>query len=123
MKLVKPLSLTMLLSTGCLSTPPSDNPLLLRPVMGEMENPVLIKPGQPSPTAYAQVFEKVLNVIDDYFEIAYANRYDGRIITVPKIAAGIERPWVNGTPDTLSAAVHTFQEMRYRCFVQIRPAP
>jgi len=121
MKLGKMLGLALLLPAGCLSVPPSDNPLLIRAATGEIENPVLIKPGAPSPAAYAEVFESVLNVIDDYFEIAYANRYDGKIISAPKIAPGIERPWLNGTPDVYQRLLATVQTMRYRCFVQIGP--
>jgi hypothetical protein len=121
MKLGKKLGLALLLPAGCLSVPPSDNPLLIRAATGEVENPVLIRPGAPSPAAYAEVFESVLNVLDDYFEIATPDRYDGRIICVPKIAPGIERPWLNGTPDIYQRLLATFQTMRYRCEVKIDP--
>ncbi len=122
MKVGKLLGLAVLLPFGCLSTPPSDNPLLLRSVNGQVENPVMISPGVTTPDAYAQVFEKVLDVIDDYFEIAYANRYDGRIIGQPKIAPGFDRVWINGSPDLAERLFVTFQTVRYRCFAQIRAA-
>jgi hypothetical protein len=41
-------------------------------------NPLSIRGG---PAAYARLFEKVLDVLGDDFDIAYANRYDGRIET------------------------------------------
>jgi len=123
MKLGKMLGLALLLPLGCLSTPPNDNPLYLRPdIKPECENPVLISPGTPTPTAYAEVFEKVLNVIDDYYEIAYANRYDGRIIGHPKIAPGILRIFQNGSPDLTERILASFQTMRNRCEVQIKAA-
>lgn len=113
----------LLLPAGCISTPPSDNPLLLRhEAVRNCENPVLISPGQPSPTAYAEVFEKVLNVVEDYFEIAYANRYDGRIICTPKSAPGLEQPFKPGSPDSRERLYATLQTLRYRCVVQIRAA-
>lgn len=112
----------LLLPAGCLSTPPADNPQLLRGSVNDCENPVLISPGQPSPAAYAEVFEKVLSNFGDYFEIAYANRYDGRIIGAPKIAPGLERPWVTGSPELGERIQATFQTMRYRGHVQIRSA-
>lgn len=113
----------MLMPVGCLSTPPADNPLLLRPdAPRTCENPVLISPGTPSPSAYAEVYEKVLNVVDDYFDIAYTNRYDGRILSHPKIAPGFERPLAAGSPNFYERALATMQTMRYRCQVQIRSA-
>lgn len=122
MKIGKMLGLALLWPAGCLSTPPADNPLMLRNATGEVENPVLVSPGTPNPSAYAAVFERVLNVVDDYFEIAYANRYDGRIIGAPKIAPGYERFWVNGSADLYERLLATFQTMRYRAVVQIRSA-
>jgi hypothetical protein len=96
---------------------------MLRPqAVSDCENPILISPGQPSPTAYAQVFEKVLGVFSDYFEIAYSNRYDGRILSAPKIAPGYERFWARGSPDCYERLQDTLQTMRYRGQVQIRAA-
>ena len=101
MKLGKLLGLSLLLSAGCLSVPPNDNPLMLRAATGEIENPVVIVPGKPAgpdftrAPAYAQVFESVVSVIGDYFEIAYSNRYDGKIISQPKIRV-MARPEIDG---------------------------
>ena len=117
------LGLAMLLCTGCLSKPPADNPLLVHPDQaGTCENPVLISPGPQSPAAYAQVFEKVVSVVSEYFDIASPNRYDGRIICYPKIAPGIERPLSPGSPNARERLLATLQTIRYRCFVQIRTA-
>ena len=117
------LGLTLLLSAGCLSAPPTENPLLVYHDRGPTcENPIVVSPGQRSPTAYAEVFEKVVSVVGEYFEIAYSNRYDGRIIGQPTIAPGIEQPWRPGSPDCRERLLATMQTMRHRCFVQIRSA-
>ena len=111
----------LLLSVGCISTPTSDNPLLLRSDP-HTENPVLISPGKPSDNAYADVFERVLNVLATYFPIEYANRWDGQIICRPTIAPGMGQPWKLGSPDPEERLLASFQTMRYRCFVRIREA-
>ncbi len=106
--------------SGCYSAPLLDNPALFRPDLSvTCENPVFV-PGNPA--AYGTVFEKVLDVVDDYFEIAYANRYDGSIVTFPKIAPGFEQPWKPGSPDWYGRALATLQTIRYRAVVRIEAA-
>jgi hypothetical protein len=83
------------------------------------ENPVFVPLG---PNAYGMVFEQVFDIISEYFEIAYANRYDGRIETFPRIAAGLEQPWRPGSPDFYQRLLATFQTIRHRAFVQIQLA-
>jgi hypothetical protein len=117
----KMLILTILLPAGCISTPPSDNPFLVRND-AQIENPILIAPVQPSDTAYADVFEKVLNVVEDYFKIDYAQIYDGTIICAPKTAPGFDQLWKLGSPDLRERMLATFQSMRFRCIVKIRTA-
>ena len=59
---------------------------------------------RPAPgEAYADLFDQVLDAVDDYFPIAYANRYEGRILGSPTIAAGYEQPWKPGSPDHVRA--------------------
>jgi hypothetical protein len=112
------------LPIGCMSTPISENPIMYRPdAVNGCENPVLISPGQPSPNAYAVVWENVLSTIAADFEIAYSNRHEGRIITMPKIAPGYEQPWKPGSPDARERLLATLQTMRNRCIVQMRAAP
>jgi hypothetical protein len=112
----------MLFAMGCASGPPVDqmHPVDVAVTEQDFENPVLIAPGQNDAFSYADVFERVLSVVGDYFEIAYPNRYDGRIVTIPKIAPGYEQPWKPGTPNVHERLVNTFQTMRYRCNVQIK---
>ena len=113
-----------LMPLGCMHGPIGENPIMYRPNgINGCENPVLISPGQPSPYAYAQVWENVLSTIGDDFEIAYSNRHEGRIITHPKIAPGYEQPWKPGSPDARERLLATMQTMRNRCVVQLRAAP
>ncbi len=112
-----------LLPIGCLHGPIGENPIVYRPDGNGCENPVLIAPGQPSPYAYAQVWEDVLSTIAEDFDIAYSNRHEGRIITQPKNAPGYEQPWKPGSPDARERLLATLQTMRYRCVVQLNAAP
>ena len=43
-----------LLGAGCATTPPLDNPLLVRPGPAGIENPVLVSPGVPTPKPIAR---------------------------------------------------------------------
>lgn len=111
---------TLTALTGCASLPQVDNPVLVRTDAAEtVENPVFVPLGPPS---YGAVFEKVIEVLDDYFEIAYANRYDGRIETFPRIAPGYEQFWKKSTPDCYERLLATWQTIRHRAVVQIQPA-
>ena len=80
---------------GCTTGPMLENPLPIR-FDGSIahENPIYIPQG---PMAYARVFETIEDILQDYFEIAYSNRYDGRIETHPTIAPGLERWWRPGS--------------------------
>jgi hypothetical protein len=108
------------LACGCMAGPLLDNPALVRPDPAiAVDNPVYVPLG---PMAYGKVFENVLDVIDDYFEIAYSNRYDGRIETFPRVSPGLEQPWRPGSPDWYQRVEATLQSMRRRASVLIQPA-
>jgi hypothetical protein len=105
---------------GCASGPLQENPLLFRVAnAAPHENPLYIPQG---PKAYALVFEKILDILSEYFDIAYANRYDGRIETFPKTAPGIEQPWKPGSPDFRQRLLAFFQSIRHRAIVTITTA-
>jgi len=109
-----------LLCGGCMSGPLVDNPGRVPNVSSQPDgNPVYIPLG---PLAYGLVFEKVYDVISEYFEIAYANRYDGRIETFPRIAPGVEQPWKPGSPDFAQRLLATLQSIRHRAIILIQPA-
>ncbi len=105
---------------GCSTGPLQENPAFIRPDrLIAQENPLYIPQG---PGAYGKVFEKVLDTIDDFWEIAYSNRYDGRIETHPAVAPGIEQPWKPGSPDFYQRLLANFQTIRHRCIVLITTA-
>lgn len=114
--------LAALFLAGCLSGPLQENPLLVRsdkPVA--QDNPVYL-PLANTPQEYARVFDHVVNVLEDRFEIAYMSRYEGYIETQPRIAAGLEQPWKPGSPDFYQRLLATFQTIRMRALVQISSA-
>ncbi|MBM3981222.1 MAG: hypothetical protein FJ304_13215 [Planctomycetes bacterium] len=105
-------------AVGCLTAPPVGNPVLVR---GDpIENPVLVSPGQPTGTSYREVFEKVVDVLDDYFELQTPNPYDGRVVTKPRIAPGYEQPFKPGNPDPRQRLLATFQSVRQIATVEIK---
>jgi hypothetical protein len=105
---------------GCASVPPLDNPVLLRPQPGPaLENPLYVPLG---PASYGVVFEKVISVVSGYFEIQLSNRRDGRMITFPRIAPGLEQFWKPGSPDLCERLYATLQTLRHRAVVEIDPA-
>jgi hypothetical protein len=108
------------LAGGCVTLPTGAPPALLKPDPNiTVENPLFVPQG---PFTYNPVFEKVLEVVGDYFEIAYSNRYDGRIETFPRTSPGLEQPWKPGSPDCYQRLEATLQSMRRRAIVLIQPA-
>lgn len=114
------LALGVLTGSGCVSGPRAENPVFFRSDYGPVENPVLLHPGTPGPATYAEVWDHVLNVIDAHFDIAYSNRYDGRIVTTPRTAPGIAQPWRSGSPDTRERLLASLQSIRHRCEVLVQ---
>jgi hypothetical protein len=116
--------LLALLPAGCATGPLLDNPLRLPganvPAAATEGAGVLIEPG-PGWT-YPELFDAILDAVDDYFPIAYANRYEGRILGEPTLAPGCEQPFRRGSPDLSERLLATFQAYRYRCEVRIQPA-
>jgi hypothetical protein len=105
---------------GCTATGPLlDNPILLRPAAtGEVENPVYIPLGT-SQTSYRKVFETVIDVVDDYFDIAETNPYAGLIRTHPRVAPGLEQFFKPGSPDFDQRLLATLQSIRHYAVVKI----
>lgn len=116
---VAPIMLCAGTAAGCLTRPPVDNPVLVRGADG-IENPVLVSPGQPTAASYREVFEKALDVVDDYFEIQTPNPYAGTITTLPRVAPGYEQFWKHGNPDARQRLLATLQSVRQQATVEIR---
>jgi hypothetical protein len=83
------------------------------------ENPLYVPQGE---QAYARVFDKALDVLSDYWDVAYSSRYDGRIETAPAIAPGIEQPWKPGSPDLYQRLLAFCQTIRHRAVLVITTA-
>ena len=104
---------------GCASIPPLENPALVRSDAAFAENPIVVEPGMPTPEGYRDVYERVLDVLDDYFEIKPSSRYSGQIDTFPRIAPGYEQWWKPGSPDARERLLATFQTIRHIAVVHI----
>jgi hypothetical protein len=105
---------------GCRTGPLLDNPMLQQPDPAvTVENPVYVPLGPP---AYGALFEKVIDIVDDYFEIAEENRYAGRIVTFPRIAPGLERFFMPGSPDCEQRLLASFQTIRHFAVVLVQVA-
>jgi hypothetical protein len=116
------LAAAVLWPAGCSTGPLQENPTILRPdQLIPQENPLYIPQG-PQPEVYDRLFQKVIDVVDDFWEIAYTNRYEGRIETQPSVAPGLEQPWKPGSPDFYQRLLAGFQSIRHRCIVLISTA-
>ncbi len=68
------------------------------------------------------VWERVVDVVHDYFEIARENRLDGIIETKPLVAAGILEPWHRDSVGLGNRLEGSLQSIRRRGFVNVLPA-
>jgi RNA polymerase sigma factor (sigma-70 family) len=77
---------------------PNPRPKSATTPKAEENLPDIILHGGNTPQRYNEIFENVLDVLDDSFEIAYANRYEGRIESKPQRGAkdAIERRAIVG---------------------------
>jgi hypothetical protein len=108
------------LSSGCVTLPTEvPNTILTPEPATPVDNPLWLPSG---PNAYGAIFEKIEDILTQYFEIRYSNRYDGRIDTYPRVAPGFEQPWRAGSPDFYGRLHATLQSIRYRSEVQIETA-
>lgn len=96
-------------ATGCAAVPPLDNPLVVRTAE---ENPTIVAPVAPDANSYAMVWERVIDVLDDHFELKPPSRYAGYIESLPRIAPGYEQPWKPGSPDKRERLIATAQTVR-----------
>lgn len=105
--------------SGCASVAPLENPVLIIPNDCSAENPVAVQTGLPTPEGYREVYDRVLDALDDYFEVKPASRYSGQIETLPRVAPGYEQPWRPGSPNPRERLLATYQTIRHYAIVQI----
>lgn len=67
------------------------------------------------------VWERSVDVIHDYFDIARENKLDGVIETQPKVGASLFEPWHHDTIGCRNRLEATLQSIRRRGFVNITP--
>lgn len=67
------------------------------------------------------VWERTVDVVDDYFEILEENRIDGRIETLPKVGATLLEPWAKDSVNAEQRIEATLQTIRRRAIVKITP--
>jgi hypothetical protein len=105
--------------TGCATTPPLDNPVVIKPGANSAENPLIVAGGTATPDGYADIYDRCLDALDDYFLIKPSSRYSGIIETLPRVAPGWEQPWKPSTPDARERLLATMQSMRQYAVVKI----
>lgn len=67
------------------------------------------------------VWERTVNVVHHYFDIARENKLDGVIETQPKVGASLLEPWHRDSPGLHNRMESSLQSIRRRGFVNITP--
>lgn len=67
------------------------------------------------------VWERSVDAVHDYFEIARENKLDGIIELEPKVGASVLEPWHRDTDGAVNRLESTLQSIRRRGFVNITP--
>lgn len=68
------------------------------------------------------VWERIVDVVHDYFEIARENRLDGIIETKPLVASGVLEPWNHDSVGLDNRLEASLQSIRRRGFINVTPA-
>lgn len=68
------------------------------------------------------VWEQVVDVVHDYFDIARENRLDGIIETKPRVGSGLLEPWHRDSVGLQNRLESSLQSIRRRGFINVTPA-
>jgi hypothetical protein len=110
------ISCCVLGSAGCAVVPPLDNPLSVQPAL---ENPAIVSPVTPDANSYAELWEHIIDVMDDHFELKSPSRYAGYVESKPRIAPGYLQPWKLDSPDNRERLISTLQSIRHTAKVSV----
>jgi hypothetical protein len=113
----------LIVLAGCMAGPPPYAPVPVA-VPAYVQNPVLL-PG----SNHELVWEVVVDVIDDYFEIDQeepvrllgSHIIDGRIDTWPRTGATVFEPWHRDSADSYERLESTLQSIRRYAQVRVMP--
>lgn len=83
-----------------------------------LQNPVLVRANNDN-----DCWERTVDLLHDYFEIANENRLDGVIETRPKVGASLLEPWHKDSPGLKNRLESTLQSIRRRAFVSVTSTP
>ena len=83
---------------------------------------------QQNPTTVVQpnyeiVWNATIRVVEKYFDVAYENRWDGRIESLPQSGATLLEVWRPDAVDFAERVEASLQSIRRRAFVLVKPAP
>ena len=122
--------LLTLLAAGCVQTRQTANPVdplgITLPGVEYYDNPVQIPPGEPE-----LVWETVIDVLDDYFEIDEHNSeplrqvdnfvLEGHVETMGRIGATVLEPWRHDSANLHERIESTVQSIRRKAVVRVIP--
>lgn len=122
MRSIAGLAVMALSAAGCVNGPVPNNPQLVRSsAWAAAENPLFVPQGADD-AAYQMVFDRSYSVLNEYFDIAYANRFGGQIQSMPLTSAGYfdgPRMRFYNNYELLESTLQTIQR---RATIQIFPA-
>lgn len=83
-----------------------------------LQNPVLIRAQNDN-----DCWERTVDLLHDYFEIARENRLDGVIETRPKVGASLFEPWHKDSAGLKNRLESTLQSIRRKAFISVTATP
>jgi hypothetical protein len=109
-------------AVGCAIGPLPNNPQLVMPnALAPAENPLFVPQGVDE-TAYTMIFNRAYDVLNEYFDIAYANWHAGQIQTVHFTSAGYLDAIRDRCYNNYELLESTLQTIQRRATIRIFPA-
>lgn len=105
--------------TACQSTGSRLRPVVPNP----FRHPVVTNPLYVPAADFETVWNRVVEVLDEYFEIASENRLSRRIVTQPAVSATLLEPWLGDTVGFRDRLESTLQTMHRYAVATVSDAP